>query len=1039
MTCFLSKCTVFILLLVSNLFTAQTTSYRLLQSNLISGLIPDIDDAYGVAFLDFNQDLYPDIYITCFRNLNRLLINNGGIIPFIDRTIYSGLGGDLMQKGNTNLELAASVADYDNDGLPDLFLAGWGKTFRLFRNLGQVRFADVTPQLNLHGVVDANQGIWFDANNDGFLDLYITDEHHTNRFLMNQKNGTFQEQIWTEDFLDSATSQGAVAADFDQDGDLDLYVCNWFQKDYLLLNNGRGLFSLAHLPLPTLQKPYNSNSATAADLDNDGDLDLLIATRNGFVFYYQNLSTPKNLWFEANTTVPFYRCNQQVYGLLCEDFNNDTNLDLFISMVGENRLYFNKGKAHFTTEYDSDHHSSYSTGCAAADFDRDGDLDLLVGNKKSVCEIYLNPLNKKNYICLKTIGIKSNRSAIGTRVYFTGYRSDQAVFLGQRMVSWQAGYFSSKETQIHFGSGNFERLDAKIIFPSGQIKELNGLIPGHTYTVYEYEQPVAGILLLLNRASFLLKQRQTWYIIVLTLLLVAILLIYIQLSLKRYQFSTTALGLQFGLWFTVAIVLFIAFNARPIYIPLVAINAFSFFSLLFTFAYAEKQRLQRQRDQQFRQALQTFSQNMLQIHSEEELFTKLLAVLKTHREIHACYILKRLQKNTYLIFPSKIKVTLPFQLDQKLHLWNQAQILSAHSPDIQINVSIPVISATSSVAHVGLLMEKPNAPINREDLQLIAQIANQVAITLENIYYIEKTAHLTRQVTEARLKEKYLSQLEETNRQLDEKNRQLTRLFKELQNKEAQLIHSEKMAALGQLVAGITHEINNPVSFIYANSRALESLLKAFEKIWQELPADIHARYDSQLETIISDIWGIIEDNLQGSQAIKELVLQLKNFSRLDQADWKETSIVEGLETSLRFIKHHLTGNIKVIKDFKANPVLYCNPAQLNQVFVNLLLNAVQAIDQEGVITIGTQIQDDFLVITISDTGKGIQPQILPKIFDPFFTTKEVNQGTGLGLSISYSIIQKHNGRIEVTSTPGKGTTFTIFLPLKSKKQRRSL
>ncbi|HHE54304.1 MAG TPA: VCBS repeat-containing protein, partial [Caldithrix abyssi] len=230
---------IFTFLLIKG-FTAPAPAFRLLQSNLISGLIPDIDDAYGVAFLDFNQDRYPDIYITCFRNLNRLLINNGGIIPFIDRTIYSGLGGDLMQKGQTNLELAASVADYDNDGLPDLFLAGWGKTLRLFKNLGNVRFQDVTTSLNLHGFVDANQGIWFDANQDGFLDLYITDEHYSNRLLMNQKNGRFLEQIWTEDFLDSATSQGAFAADFDEDGDQDLYVCNWFAPDYLLLNDGHG-------------------------------------------------------------------------------------------------------------------------------------------------------------------------------------------------------------------------------------------------------------------------------------------------------------------------------------------------------------------------------------------------------------------------------------------------------------------------------------------------------------------------------------------------------------------------------------------------------------------------------------------------------------------------------------------------------------------------------------------------------------------------------------------------------------------------------
>ncbi|APF16847.1 integral membrane sensor signal transduction histidine kinase [Caldithrix abyssi DSM 13497] len=1025
----------FIFISVSFGFTPGNDSFRLLQANLITGIIPDIDDAYGVAFLDINQDRYPDIYITCFRNLNRLLINNGGIIPFIDRTIYSGLGGDLMQKGQTNLELAASVADYDNDGLPDLFLAGWGKTFRLFKNLGNVRFKDVTPLLNLHGVVDANQGIWFDANNDGFLDLYITDEHHANRLLLNKKDGTFREQIWSEEFLDSATSQGALAADFDADGDVDLYVCNWFQGDYLLLNDGTGLFHRWQLNLPTLQKAYNSNSAVAADLDNDGDLDILVATRDGLVFYYENQSAGDGLLFSADTLKPFYRIGRQVYGMVSEDFNNDGWLDIFFTVNGPNRLYLNQGGGRFGESYDTDRRDNISTGASAADFDRDGDLDLLVGNKKGFSQIYLNPLNNKKYVLLKLIGVKSNRDAIGARVYLTGHRGEDTVSLGMRMVTWQAGYFSSRAPLVHVGSGDFPSLSATVIFPSGRQVEVERLIPGRQYTIYEYQQPVAGVLILLQRSIFYLKQKQTWYVLALTFLLILILIVYIRLSLGRYHFSTGALAFQFALWFTVAIVIFVSLYRSPVYLPLLAINGFSLLSLAFTILYAEKQRSLRLKRQQFRNALQTLSQSMLQIHDEKTLFQRLIAVLRSNQAVARVFIFRRQDNDRYLVYPLNRAIKMEARFPSAPKILKRPFEFRVDDSTYHLNVLAPIASGKQLLATIGLNMQAPHHPINREDLQLIFQIANQTAITLENIYYIEHTARLTRQVTEARLKEKYLKQLEETNRQLDEKNRELTRLFKELQAKESQLIHSEKMAALGQLVAGITHEINNPVSFIYANSRALETLLKQLKELWGQLPSTVRSSYAEKFEDIISDIWGIITDNLNGSRAIKELVLQLKNFSRLDQAEWKESSVVEGLETAIRLVRHQLTNRIEVVKNFKANPRIYCNPAQLNQVFVNLLINAIQAIEDKGTITIETRESDGFLEIVITDTGRGIPQEVLPKIFDPFFTTKDVNQGTGLGLSISYSIVQKHHGTIIVKSSPGKGAAFTIRLPLTNKSQ----
>jgi len=252
------------------------TTFSMLQSNQITGMIPDIADSYGLGFRDLNNDQHPDLYIACFRNLNRLLINNGGLIPFIDRTIYSGTGGYLMSHGNTNLELGVNIADYDNDGMPDIFLAGWGKTHRLFRNTQNVTFEDVTEKMNVSGLLDANQALWVDVNNDGFLDMFITDEHFSNRLFLNQQDGTFSEVLWTETFIGNNTSQGSSASDVDMDGDADIYVSNWFAPDYLLINDGNGLFTKSALQLPTFMDSTSSNSSTFADFDNDGDADILI-------------------------------------------------------------------------------------------------------------------------------------------------------------------------------------------------------------------------------------------------------------------------------------------------------------------------------------------------------------------------------------------------------------------------------------------------------------------------------------------------------------------------------------------------------------------------------------------------------------------------------------------------------------------------------------------------------------------------------------------------------------------------------------------
>jgi len=1007
----------------------------MLSANRISGLIPDIEDGYGVSFRDFNSDGYPDVYLVCFRNLNRFLVNNGGIVPFIDRTIYSGLGGNLMPRMQANLELGSSAGDYDNDGRPDIFLAGWGKSHALFQNTGGFVFKDVSENLKLQSPLDANHGLWLDVNNDGWLDLYITDEHHANRLLINQKNGAFSEMPWSEGFRDSAVSQAACGADFDGDGDIDIYVSNWFAPDYLLLNNGHGQFEKADLDLTPLKQPISTNSASAGDVDNDGDLDLFIAGKEGELYCCENISKDGQAAFSEKEIFESKGSRQRIYGILLEDFDHDGWLDCFLSVKGPNRLHLNDGQGNFSRDFDTDGNNYYSTGCAAADLDQDGDLDIFAANKDALSQIFLNPVNKKNFIKLKLEGITSTREAAGSKVHFYNSQDTSGKLLGFREVHSASGYLSSTDPVLHFGTGGYKKIDVKIVFPSGRIIERSGLQPGGEYTIQEYPALLGFTYSFSRGLTFLARQKIFWMNAGLTLLLIALIYLFSRLIIRRYRWSTVEMTTFFVLWFIVTVILLLAFRNFSAFFNLLAVNGAALTGILAASAFSEYSLRLRRKRMRFRSALQDFSERIITIHGNQELFDKLRDTFLQHEEITSVKILLYDVENTFLIDNDHKERSCQLN-EESLQIIRQKNLCSENNaPELmsvfeffKSNLLIPVWRGEELFGLIALWQDNVRSPLNQEDVRLLLPIANQLAIAIENNIYIDESAELIKQLTEAKVRDEYLKQLEESNRQLDDKNVELTRLFRELQDKESQLVHSEKMASLGQLVAGISHELNNPVSFLYANSKALERYLDKIKKLWAQSQPD-NSLHES-FEKIFLDLKEIINDNLQGSKNVKDLVLDLKNFSRLDQAEWKEAHLVQGLESSLKILKAQIPKAVTINKVFEADPPINCNPGQINQVFVNLISNALQAVDDDGIINISTSIETADLIIKIGDDGRGIPEKILPKIFEPFFTTKDVNKGTGLGLSISYSIIQKHSGSLSAESREGEGSVFTIKLPM---------
>jgi signal transduction histidine kinase len=244
---------------------------------------------------------------------------------------------------------------------------------------------------------------------------------------------------------------------------------------------------------------------------------------------------------------------------------------------------------------------------------------------------------------------------------------------------------------------------------------------------------------------------------------------------------------------------------------------------------------------------------------------------------------------------------------------------------------------------------------------------------------------------------------------LERQNIELSAQKAELERLHAQIIHSEKMAGLGQLAAGVAHELNNPAGFIYGNITKAE------------------IGYDE----LLPELRSMVADCLEGAERIRDVVQNLRLFSRLDDPECKRVDLHESIDSTLRLLsRYYGSGRIRLVREYGKLPLVDCYPGQLNQVWTNLLVNAAQAIDGDGEVRISSRVDGELVVISISDTGIGIEPDKLNRIFEPFFTTKPVGEGTGLGLSISYGIIEKHGGSITVESTAGAGATFNVSIPI---------
>ena len=292
---------------------------------------------------------------------------------------------------------------------------------------------------------------------------------------------------------------------------------------------------------------------------------------------------------------------------------------------------------------------------------------------------------------------------------------------------------------------------------------------------------------------------------------------------------------------------------------------------------------------------------------------------------------------------------------------------------------------------------------------------------------------------------RYKADLETRNEELATGKAQLERL-------QTQIVQNAKMASLGQLAAGVAHELNNPVGFIYGNIDILQSTMAGFIRLMEfydrsSLPGGVAAEADAikkqiDYETTLSDLESIMTDCREGAERIRDIVKNLRTFSRLDEAEFKKTDVHEGIDSTLRLLSRYFTSDkINLVREYSEDlPLIDAYAGQLNQVWMNLLVNAAQAVTPAGgTVRIETTSDGEYVTVLVEDSGVGIEAAVLDRIFDPFFTTKPVGEGTGLGLSISFGIVDRHGGNIQVRSRPGSGTVFKVRLRIDADRPLNTL
>jgi signal transduction histidine kinase len=545
-------------------------------------------------------------------------------------------------------------------------------------------------------------------------------------------------------------------------------------------------------------------------------------------------------------------------------------------------------------------------------------------------------------------------------------------------------------------------------------------------------------LLLVAVAQFFLRTAMPWFLAFLWFFIFPLAVGYgivrkqlfdirgVARSSVAYGFTTLAVTGLFALLITSADAAFarVNINARSPWFSVV----FLFFAILalnplrdriqgFVDAWFDRDR------RSYRRAVREISEAMVSMLSIKEIVDRILVALTDTMGLERAMVLI-LDDDQRALRPAASRgdwgeeglgFELPADHAVARQLWMRRWILARESFDderdveiretcrdvfdtLEVELLVPILFGVDLLGVIAVGRKLSGERLDASDRSLLRTLANQSAIAIENAKAYDEIAQLN-ETLEARV---------------DERTR-------ELRDAQEQLLQAEKMKSLGQLVAGVAHELNNPISFVHANIQLIdEYVAKIADR--EASPKEV-ARARGALAKLIAR-------SREGTERVKQIVQDLRTFSRMDQADLREVDLHEALDRTMGLMESRCKDCVAIERDYGEIPLVRCLPGQVNQVFLNLLMNACDAIDGTGTIRVVTRPIAGGVRLEFHDTGRGIPPEVHNRIFDPFFTTKPVGEGTGLGLSLSHSIVERHGGRMSVASEPGKGTTFIIELPV---------
>jgi signal transduction histidine kinase len=387
-----------------------------------------------------------------------------------------------------------------------------------------------------------------------------------------------------------------------------------------------------------------------------------------------------------------------------------------------------------------------------------------------------------------------------------------------------------------------------------------------------------------------------------------------------------------------------------------------------------------------------------------------------------------------------LRMMLPMTMEQGCMRCHAATGVKVGEARGGISASVPLERFEAAATRMGQAITLSHVAAWLIGLGVIASIARAVRRHEAERELVANELRKSRDELEDKVRDR-TADLETVNKSLLAEKARQEELIKKLAETHCQLLQSEKLASIGQLAAGVAHEINNPIGYVNSNLGTLQDYtvdlfkaLSAYEQREAEMTAATQAaladlKRQIDIDFLRNDVSKLLSESMEGLQRVKSIVQDLKDFSRVNETTKQWANLEKGLDSTINVVWNELKYKAEVVKKYGGVPEIECMPSQLNQVFMNLLINAVQAIEDHGHITLRTGHDGENVWVEVEDDGNGIRPEDLGRIFDPFFTTKPVGAGTGLGLSLSYGIVQQHGGRIEVESNVGKGSLFRVVLP----------